>query len=106
MNEIDLTIPILALVVIVLFVFFVAIFCMVRRHYPTSMPLELMDLHNYTACECDLINADLADITRDWTDEEIEAVSTQTDLFLGNIENLKEIIKQQNENEQTNERGK
>jgi len=46
-----------------------------------------------------LINADLADITRDWTDEEIDAVSTQTDLFLGNIESLKEIIKQQNENE-------
>ena len=99
MNEIDLTIPILALVVIVLFVFFVAIFCMVRRHYPTSMPLELMDLHNYTACECDLINEDLAGITDDWTDEEIEAISTQTDLFLGNIESLKEIIKQQKANE-------
>ena len=99
MNEIDLTIPILAIIVIVLFMFFVAIFYLVRRHYPTSMPLELMDLHNYTACECDLINEDLADITRDWTDEEIDAVSTQTDLFLGNIENLKEIIKQQNENE-------
>ena len=99
MNEIDLTIPILALVVVVLFVFFMAIFCLVRRHYPTSMSMELMDRHNFTACECDLINEDLADITRDWTDEEIEAVSTQTDLFLGNIESLKEIIKQQNENE-------
>jgi len=99
MNEIDLTILILAIVVIVLFMFFVAIFCLVRRHYPTSMSLELMDRHNFTARECDLINADLADITRDWTDEEIEAVSTQTDLFLGNIESLKEIIKQQNENE-------
>ena len=99
MNEIDLTILILAIVVIVLFMFFVAIFCLVRRHYPTSMSLELMDRHNFTARECDLINADLADITRDWTDEEIDAVSTQTDLFLGNIENLKEIIKQQNENE-------
>jgi len=99
MNEIDLTILILAIVVIVLFMFFVAIFCLVRRHYPTSMSLELMDRHNFTARECDLINADLADITRDWTDEEIEAVSTQTDLFLGNIENLKEIIKQQKANE-------
>ena len=96
---IELTVLIIILAVIVLFMFYMAIFYLVRRHYPTSMPLELMDLHNYTACECDLINADLADITRDWTDEEIDAVSTQTDLFLGNIENLKEIIKQQNENE-------
>ena len=99
MNEINLTILILAIVVIVLFMFFVAIFCLVRRHYPTSMSLELMDRHNFTARECDLINADLADITDDWTDEEIEAISTQTDLFLGNIENLKEIIKQQKANE-------
>ena len=96
---IELTVLIIILAVIVLFMFYMAIFYLVRRHYPTSMPLELMDLHNFTACECDLINEDLADITDDWTDEEIEAVSTQTDLFLGNIESLKEIIKQQNENE-------
>ena len=96
---IELTVLIIILAVIVLFMFYMAIFYLVRRHYPTSMPLELMDRHNFTARECDLINADLADITRDWTDEEIEAVSTQTDLFLGNIESLKEIIKQQNENE-------
>ena len=96
---IELTVLIIILAVIVLFMFYMAIFYLVRRHYPTSMPLELMDLHNFTTRECDLINADLADITDDWTDEEIEAISTQTDLFLGNIESLKEIIKQQNENE-------
>ena len=79
--------------------FYMAIFYLVRRHYPTSMTLELMDRHNFTARECDLINADLADITRDWTDEEIEAISIQTDLFLGNIESLKEIAKQQKANE-------